>query len=307
MGRSFTPSGGASSPFEGQELLSSFLAPPLQASVNDYIVGTRAFANASVIYLGATTAINITGLQGATPNRELTLINVTAHAITLKNANGGSLAANRFNFDGDVVLNQWDGIKLVGAPPGAAGWVAVNAVAVGGAPAPSTATYVTTTNETATLPDSVTLATALESTAIAAMVTLALTDHAIPNATATAVPFDTVVTDPTGLWSVANPTRLTAPVAGQYLVAASLFWQSAATGECLLRIQKNGVSTDLYGSSSIPNVAGTSAATSTTVIIAMAAGDYVEAIAFQNSGAGLNVQGATPATPLTTLSMMAIH
>jgi hypothetical protein len=157
------------------------------------------------------------------------------------------------------------------------------------------------------LPDSVTLAVALRSTAIAAMVELKLTDQAIPNATATAVQFDTVVTDPTGLWSATTPTRLTAPVAGQYLIAASLFWQAAAAGEALLRIQKNGISADLYGVSSVPNSATNSAGTSTTVILSLAAGDYVEAVAFQTSGGSLNVQGATPATPLTTLSMMAIH
>ena len=306
MGRAFTPAGGAGTPFEGQEILAGFLCPPLQTSTNDYAVAARGFQNASVLYIGATAAINLTGLTGATPNRELTLVNVTAEAITLKNASGASLAVNRFNFDSDIVLNQWDGVRLVGAPPGAAGWVAPGAAGAAGAPA--TATFVTITNETSILPNSVTLATALESTAIAATIELALSNQSIPNATATAIEFDTVVTDPTGLWNSATPTRLTAPVAGQYLVTATAFWATAATGEALLRIQKNGVSpSGFYGVSSIPMLAGFDAGNSVAVIVPMAAGDYVEASAFQNSGGAVSVNGSTNGAPLTTMSMMLIH
>ena len=121
MGRSFTPAGGAGTPFEGQELLAAFTCPPLTKDVNDYRVAARAFDNASVIYLGAVALVAITGLQGATANRELTLMNVSADPITLKANSGSSAAGNRFNFAADVVLSQWQAIKLVAAP-GAGGW-----------------------------------------------------------------------------------------------------------------------------------------------------------------------------------------
>jgi hypothetical protein len=152
MGRAFTPQGGAGTPFEGQEILSAFSCPPLQANVNDYAVAARGFQNASVLELAATTPVNMTGLAGATANRELTLVNVSADAITLKNANAGSVAVNRFQFGADVVLGSNDSLALIGLAAG--GWALVGANPSSGG-APSSATYYTATDETSVLPNSV--------------------------------------------------------------------------------------------------------------------------------------------------------
>jgi hypothetical protein len=153
MGRSFTPVDGGVTPFEGQELLSAFVVPPLQSSVNDYQVAARRFANASLLQLSATTAVNITGLQGATPNRQLTLMNTGAAVITLKDTSGASLPVNQFHFGGtDVILNQNQGVTLSALLAG--GWAAVGS-APGASGATAAATYVTATNESAPLPNSV--------------------------------------------------------------------------------------------------------------------------------------------------------
>jgi hypothetical protein len=284
MGRSFTPQGGAGTPLEGQELLSAFLCPPLSASVNNYTVAARSFANASVLYLGATTPLNITGLQGATPNRELTLINVTANAITLKNANGASLAANRFNFDSDVVLNQWDGIKLLGSPPGAAGWVAVSAVPTGGGGAPATATFITATDQTGTLPNSVIWTKLFSGVSVAQSA-----DQNLPNSVTTALSFDTSLYDTDGYHSDSvNPTRLTAPATGIYHVTANTRANNAAPPTVYYGLAKNGTGfISPMGSLGTPTTAD-GASVSIAWEGELAAGDYIEFTAFVTGSFAIN-------------------
>ncbi len=72
-----------------------------------------------------------------------------------------------------------------------------------------------------------------------------------------------------------NPSRLTAPVAGTYIISASVRWDNAA-GDHLLDIEKNAT-TFLAG-----NVAGATASflptNSVTTVARLAAGDYVEAV-----------------------------
>lgn len=269
MGRSFTPAGGASTPFEGQELLAPFACPPLQASANDYTVAARAFANASVLYIGATAPINLTGLQGATRNRELTLVNVTANAITLKNASGASLAVNRFNFDADIVLNQWDAVKLLGSPPGASGWVAVAAIPPPAPPPPppafSGANY-----------------------GVAA-------GQAIATATSTAIILSAAAIqyDIGGYFNGANPTRLTAPANGVYLLTGSVAWavSAAAAFGAGVNFWKNGGAGVFYGyQNEAGPVASESIGNALSIPVELVAGDYMELIVFQSSGGNLSVR-----------------
>lgn len=299
MGRSFNPSGGGVTPFEGQEILSSFTPPPLQAAVNNYVVAQRGFLNASLLSLSATAAVNITGLQGAVPNRELTLLNTGASAITLKNANGASLAANRFNFGADVVVSQNQSIVLLGLAAG--GWGIKGAAgSSGGGGAPSTATYFTATDETATLPDSVLLQPT------GALVRLT-TDVPFVASTAATVAYDTVIYDTADFYAVSHPTRLTAPAAGLYLLQASGEWGSAAaSGFASLSFQVNGSSATLWGADGIPFGTFVFPQICASVTLKLDAGDFVEVSGFQNSSGPVSLLGAS-ATQACTFNMTQVH
>lgn len=213
MGRSFTPQGGAGTPFEGQEILSAFVCTPLQASTNDYTVNLRAFVNASVLMVGATAAINLTGLQGATPNRELTLLNISANPIVLKNASGLSLAANRFQFGADITLAQNQAVKLLGLAAG--GWASQGGGGGGGG-APSTETFITVTDETVTLPNSAVLTAGTGITLTPAAGSLTIDAAVTPAGATTEVQYnlgDVLTADANLTWDPAAQTLTVLPKA----------------------------------------------------------------------------------------------
>lgn len=277
MGRSFTPSGGASTPFEGQELLSAFVCTPLQANVNDYRVAQRQFDNASLLSISAITALNITGLQGATPYRELVLINTGANAITLKDASGLSLAPNRFHFGADVILAQNQGVKLIAFAAG--GWGAEGG-AGGGAPP--------------VVP-------------LSSSLSLQAANQSIPGGSnRTPIAFDTVLDNSGGFWAAGNPTRMTAPAAGNYLLTASCIWDTAAAGECFLMFGVNGSYAHTFAIDGAAFSVGVNAAMSISAILPLALGDFVEAVVSTSTSSAVNVLGS--GSPVNTLfAMMAIH
>lgn len=307
MGRSFTPAGGAPTPFEGQELLSVYAPSPLQASVNNYTENVRGFANASLLSLSATTAVNVTGLTGATANRELTLLNTGAAAITLKNASGASLAVNRFQLGADVILAQNQAVKLIGLAAG--GWASQSSAGGGGGGgAPSTATFITETDETGSLPNSflleagagITLTPAANVLTVAGSGPLAASVHNSANqsinsgaAITLALTFDTADFDtgsPTPFYSGATPTVLTAPVTGLYLVTASVAWAAVASSETAIFFIKNLTFSALFGDSAIPGTGATNA-NALTALLSLVAGDTVSVAVFQDSGSAIDVDG----------------
>ena len=90
---------------------------------------------------------------------------------------------------------------------------------------------------------------------------------------------------------VTNPTRYTAQYPGRYLCIATAVYPSNATGRRLASIRKNGATdyaTDSGGT--IGAVAGVLRVQSTRLVL-LAAGDYVEAMLFQDSGATLSCNG----------------
>lgn len=278
MGRSFTPAGGASTPFEGQELLSAFVCTPLQASVNDYRVAQRAFDNASLLAISATTAINLTGLQGATPYRELLIVNTGANAITLKDASGASQAPNQFHFGADVILNQNQGVKLIALAAG--GWGAEGG-AGGGTPGAqfSGANYAFAAAQSA------------------------------PDSTFYPVVLNAPQYDVGGYFAAGNPSRLTAPAAGVYLLTASLPWAATAAlqfGAGIL-FRKNGVAGTYYGFNDIGGdvTATNSASNALSFPIQLAAADYMELVALQTSGGPLAIR--TDLGVLGHFSMTQLH
>jgi hypothetical protein len=305
MGRAFTPSGGAGTPFEGQEILATFVCPPLQGSVNDYSNGSRGFANASLLSMSATGAVNVTGLVGATANRELILLNTGAPVITLKNANAGSAPANRFQLGTDVTLAQNEAVKLIALAAG--GWASQSSSGGGGGGgAPSTATFVTEANETGSLPNSfrlaagagISLTPAANVLTVAAGATLAASVHNSVNqsinsgaAITTALSFDTADFDtgaPTPFFNAGTPTVLTAPVTGLYLVTACAAWGAVASSLTAIFFIKNGNFSALFGDSAIPGTGATNA-NSLTMLLSLVAGDTVSVAVFQDSGGAIDV------------------
>jgi hypothetical protein len=105
--------------------------------------------------------------------------------------------------------------------------------------------------------------------------------HTIPSATFTAIPFSAEHFDTADIWSPASPTRLTAPRTGTYVASAAVGWP-AGTGSRTLRIDRGGVQIAL---DTVPATGGTSQVVAT--VTRMSAGEYVELIVHQDSGASV--------------------
>lgn len=112
----------------------------------------------------------------------------------------------------------------------------------------------------------------------------------ISTATVTAIAWDgTEEFDTDTLHSTStNPSRITAAIAGKYIVTGVLSYTGNATGTRLLRAHVNGSPIGDFA-----QVAGFDTNTVTlsgNVMVDLAATDYVEILAFQNSGGDLDVR-----------------
>jgi hypothetical protein len=105
--------------------------------------------------------------------------------------------------------------------------------------------------------------------------------HTIQSATFTAVPLNAEHFDTADIWSPGSPTRLTAPRTGTYVVSAAAGWL-AGTGSRTLRIDRNGAQIAL---NTVPATSGPSQVVAT--ITRMNAGEYVELLVHQDSGASV--------------------
>ena len=86
---------------------------------------------------------------------------------------------------------------------------------------------------------------------------------------------------------IGNPTRLTFPVDGVYLIEASVSFDTDNTGYRLLKLNRNGGGSDV---TDIRNgVDGNSTTVRFTHITPRTAGDYYEMVVHQNSGGDLDV------------------
>jgi hypothetical protein len=110
------------------------------------------------------------------------------------------------------------------------------------------------------------------------------------------ISFDTVLYDQGGCFNALNPTRLTAPVAGKYLIIGNFNWVANAVSLRRGVIQLNGVSdVALDDKDAVTSGVGT-----TNLVVTeldMAAGDFVELDAQQFSGGPLNVEGGVAYSP----------
>ena len=118
--------------------------------------------------------------------------------------------------------------------------------------------------------------------------------------------YDTEDFDTGGLHSTTtNTSRLTAPVAGKYLIMASAEWASNTSGRRLLIILLNG-STEIARDSVSPSNTGVFHPEQTVeTVYQLAAGDYVEVMASQDSGSPLNVLVDGLASPAFSMDWIA--
>lgn len=96
---------------QGAEVHSGDITPTtLAASADDY--SPTGLATAARIRLAASTAVSLTGLLAGVDGRRIMLHNTAAFAITLKDEDAGSAAANRFTLNGDIALSQDQSIQV---------------------------------------------------------------------------------------------------------------------------------------------------------------------------------------------------
>lgn len=106
-----------------------------------------------------------------------------------------------------------------------------------------------------------------------------------------AVQFSAVSSDSWGAWSSGANTRLTARLTGRYIAMGQVLWAASANGIRGLTIQRNG-STNL-GVDYRPTfnaLWGPHQQVTTTPFDMTAGTDYIEMLAYQNSGGGLNIE-----------------
>ena len=112
--------------------------------------------------------------------------------------------------------------------------------------------------------------------------------QSIPNTTNTALTLDTNTINTDGMWAAGNNTRLTAPLAGKYLIIGGVSFAVGPGAGGSITFRKNG--TTFVGSSSPVTQSGSFVGVAED-IIALSATDYIEIIAFQNSGGAINTAG----------------
>jgi hypothetical protein len=113
--------------------------------------------------------------------------------------------------------------------------------------------------------------------------------QSIAHDTLTVLSFDSEDFDPSTMHNPAsNNSRITIPSGadGRYLVMARVFFAANATGYRQLRIRKSG--SDIATLSSVAAINGAGTTVSISSVVALVAKEYLEIIAYQNSGGALD-------------------
>lgn len=115
-------------------------------------------------------------------------------------------------------------------------------------------------------------------------------NQSIPNNTWTTLSFNTIVTEEkpatTSQWSSGDPTKLICRLPGYYLINAHVRIAQNATGARGINLMKNGGSP--LTAIVIAAFSGQDPVIQCSTIVKLGTGDYIEAMAFQNSGAALD-------------------
>lgn len=114
----------------------------------------------------------------------------------------------------------------------------------------------------------------------------------IPNNVTTNISWDSVAFSAGGIWSAGNPTRLTAPTTGKYLVFVNIEWRSNSTNLRNISITRTGGGVSQYPLQSQGATGGKSNVCG-KLLINLSATNYLEIGAFQSSGGALTLHGGT--------------
>lgn len=119
--------------------------------------------------------------------------------------------------------------------------------------------------------------------------------QSLTTATYAPVTFESEAWDNRSMHStVSNTSRLVAPVAGKYRVSATITFTANTSGARAINFRVNGSTTQRYGTISVPaSTGGLATQLSTSTELDLAAGDYVEVWAYQNSGGDLTLPPET--------------
>jgi len=197
---------------------------------------------------------------------------------------------------GTILDNAWkqelyDQIDAVDSANGAT-YAPINSPAFTGTPTAPTAAPATNTTQVATTA----FVMANAGTFAARAVCYHSQTQSLANNTDTALAFDTEEVNVGGVHSGANNTRFTVPAGqgGVYLITAScLFQPASATGQRIIKALKNGTTTINGGGFFVGSPSATyNASAIFCTLVVLVAGDYIEFIVNQNSGAGGNVGAA---------------
>lgn len=128
------------------------------------------------------------------------------------------------------------------------------------------------------------------------------TAQTITTSTQTKVEFDTVDSDGWNCWDLSpNPTRLTAPLTGRYIITGNVAFEASASGHRAINILKNNT---LELARSDFNPVSNSIDTHSTVTchaVSLTKGDYVELRVWQNSGSDLDIMDTGDHNPKLSL------
>lgn len=116
------------------------------------------------------------------------------------------------------------------------------------------------------------------------------TTQALTTGTDTPISWDTEAFDIGGYWAIGDPTKFTISITGYYLVEGNITFETNSTGERHTSIFVNGVA---QVGQRQPPISANATIINTCGILALTAGDYVQLVAFQNSGGNLNALNVT--------------
>jgi hypothetical protein len=112
-----------------------------------------------------------------------------------------------------------------------------------------------------------------------------LSNQNVPNSAETAASFDTERFDTDNMWVPGTPARITIQTAGVYLIVGMLRYDVSATGDREARLLLNG--SNYLGQVKTRASSAGVAKMQVSALSKLAANDYVQLMAFQDSGAAV--------------------
>lgn len=119
------------------------------------------------------------------------------------------------------------------------------------------------------------------------------TNPSISNNTNTAISWDSIDFQVGTLWSIANPTRLTAPVTGKYLVLANTEWRANSSSLRSINITRSAGGSGQYDLQS-QGASGGRSNCSAKLVLSLTATQFLTIRVFQSSGGSLTLHGGAP-------------